>query len=471
MNGIPRFLYPSVAVLLSLTGCALSPKYSRPTPPVPPAWHSGTPEEGTPAASDQPVGADLKWQEFFTDAKLRQVIDLALQNNRDLRIAALNVERAQALYRIRRSEQFPNVDASASAQLSRVPSRVSLTGKSYTSEQYSIGAGVAAWELDLFGRVRSLRSQALEQYFATEQARSASQISLVAAVANAYLILGGDRDSLRLAKATLETQQASYNLILQSRDAGIATDLDLKQSQSQVEAARVDVAHYTSQVTLDENALNLLAGTTVPEALLPSELVSARALKDIAAGVPSDVLLRRPDIVASEHQLKAAYANIGAARAAFFPRIALTGSGGIASARLSDLVKAGPGTWNFTPQISLPIFDAGARQANLKIAKVDQDSTVAEYERAIQSGFREVSDSLNQRVWLLDQQDAQQGLVNTLDDTYRLAEARYNAGIDSYLTVLVAQRSLYAAQQSLIMTRLARLGNLVTLYKVLGGGA
>jgi multidrug efflux system outer membrane protein len=252
---------------------------------------------------------------------------------------------------------------------------------------------------------------------------------------------------------------------------GIASDLDLRQAQSQVEAARVDIARYTGQVALDENALNLLVGTPVSASLLPSELGSDRALKDIAPGLPSEVLLRRPDILTAEHQLKAAYANIGAARAAYFPQITLTGGGGLMSSELHNLFEGNPGTWNFAPQVVWPIFDAGARKANFQAAQVDRDIAIAEYEKAIQSAFREVSDSLTLRTRLMEQQNAQQSLVHTLEETYRLSEARYKRGIDSYLSVLVAQRSLYASQQALVSLRLARLSNLVTLYKVLGGGA
>jgi multidrug efflux system outer membrane protein len=330
---------------------------------------------------------------------------------------------------------------------------------------------VTSWELDLFGRVRSLKSAALEQYLASEQARTATQISLVGAVASSYLTLAADRDNLRLAEETLKAQQASYDLILRTRNAGMASDLDVRQSQSQVEAARVDIARYTGLVAQDENALNLLVGSPVAADLLPSELGSDSSLKDISAGLPSEVLLNRPDILTAEHQLKAAYANIGAARAAFFPRIALTGGGGLLSSALSELFSPRARTWMFSPQAVLPIFDSGARKANLKIAQVDRDLAVAEYEKAIQTAFREVSDSLVLRGKLLEQENAQAALVKSLDDTYRLSDTRYKAGIDSYLSVLVAQRALYGAQQVLISVRQYRLSNLVNLYKVLGGGA
>ena len=460
-------------LLLGLTaclcGCLRPGAYHRPAPPVPNAWpDSAASPAGTPVA---PEAASVKWQQFFTDSRLQSVIELALANNRDLRMAALNIERVQGLYQIRRSQQFPTVSASASADVYRLPAEMSSTDEAQTVGEIIVGLGAASWELDLFGRVRSLKSAALEQYLATEQARAAAQIALVGAVANVYLALAADRDNLRLAQVTLDAQQASYELIMRTRDAGMVSDLDVRQAQSQVEAARVDIARYTGQLALDENALNLLAGTPVPADLLPNELGSDRALTDIAPGLPSEVLLRRPDILMAEHQLRAEYANIDAARAAFFPRITLTAAAGFMSTDLTDLFTWGARTWNFAPQVTIPIFDAGARKANLKIAQVDRDFAIAEYEKAIQSAFREVSDSLTLRTKLAEQQVAQQALVDTLDEAYRLSEARYKGGIDSYLSVLIAQRAQYRAQVGLVNLRLARLSNLVTLYKVLGGGA
>jgi multidrug efflux system outer membrane protein len=463
-------------LILGMTAClsgCLQPRYHRPALPVPPSWPENTASQtNAPVA---PEASDIKWKEFFTDEKLQAVIALALANNRDLRIAALNVERVEALYRIQRAEQFPQIDATASGDVYWLPTTATVGGfkipEASTVKQYNVGLGITSWELDLFGRIRSLKHQALEQYLASEQTRSAAQISLVAEVANSYLAFAADRENLRLAQTTFEAQEASYDLIRRSRDAGIASDLDLRQAQSQVEAARVDIARYAGQIALDENALNLLAGTPVDSRLLPGELGSDHALKDLSAGLPSEVLLRRPDIRTAEHQLKGAYANIGAARAAFFPRITLTGGGGFMSSDLSDLFTGGAKTWNFAPQIVMPIFNAGALEANLKVSKVDRDVAIAEYDKTIQSAFREVSDSLALRTTLTEQQDAQQALVNALDETYRLSEARYKAGIDSYLSVLVAQRSLYRAQQELVSLRMARQANVVTLYKVLGGGA
>jgi len=460
-----RFL-SFLLIAASLSGTVHAQNYERPKSPVPTEWPSSANVQGRSAGS---TAASTKWQDFFTDKNLQSVIALALSNNRDLQVAALNIEHAQAIYRIQRAQQFPELDAAASADIYRVPKGLSTTGSAYTYRQYNVG-GIVSWELDLFGRIRSLKREALEQYFATEQARTASQISLVASVAETYLTLAADKDNLHLAQATYEAQLASYNLVKQTRDAGMGSDLDLSQAQSQVEAARVDIARYTARVALDENALNLLVGVPVPADLLPSTLAPDGLTKELAAGLPSDVLLQRPDILAAEHQLKAANANIGAARAALFPRITLTGGGGVMSGQLSDLYAHDPATWSFAPQIVMPIFDAGSRRANLKAARVDRSVAVAQYEKTIQVGFREVSDSLVLRSRLTEEQEAQQALVSTLEETYRLSDLRYKAGVDSYLTVLVAQRSMYAAQQGLVNLRLARQNNLVTLYKVLGGG-
>ncbi len=461
-------LIPLVILSIFLCGCPRATKYSRPQLPVPEAW----PEK---SAAPSPPGAleavNIKWQEFFNDQRLRSVIELALANNRDLRIAALNIEKIRALYQIQRAELYPTIVASASANAYRLPRTLSGDQENQNVVQITVGLGTAAWELDFFGRIRSLKSAALEQFLSSEQARSAAQISLVAAVAGTYLDLAADQDNLKLAKETFDAQQASYDLIVRTRDYGIASDLDVREAQSQVEVARVDIARYSGQMALDENSLELLVGAPVPANLLPDELGGVGAFKDVSAGLPSEVLLRRPDILAAEHLLMAASANIGAARAAFFPRISLTAAAGITSNDLTNLFKPAAGTWSFAPVATLPIFDYGVRKANYRAAEVDRDVAVAGYEKTIQTAFREVSDSLNLRTTLVAQQDALQALVDALDEAYRLSEARYKGGIDSYLTVLVSQRSLYVAQQRLVAIRLARLGNLVTLYKVLGGGA
>ncbi len=446
--------------------CTMIPKYNRPAAPVPASLPGGSAAAGV---TTTPPASDLAWREFFTDPGLRAVIELALANNRDLRIAGLNVEKAQALYRIQRSNLYPGVAVAAGANNSRVPQQMSATGSAYTVEQYSV-LGTASWEIDLFGRLRSLKTSALNQFLATVEARRAAQISLVGAVANGYLLLAADRESLELAQATLEAQRTSYELIRKSRDAGVASDLTLRQAQSQVEAARVDVARYTGLVVTDKDFLDLLAGVQVSADLVPGRLASVAELKDISAGLDSGILLQRPDIMAAEYQLKSANANIGAARAAFFPTISLTAAAGTLAPALSALFNAGTGTWSYAPQILQPIFAGGALRANLKSAKVDREIAVAAYEKAIQVAFQEVSDALALRSTLVDQQDGQEALVNALDESYRLSEARFKEGVDSYLGVLVTQQSLYGAQRGLVTTRLARRANQVELFKVLGGG-
>ncbi|MGZ6987917.1 MAG: efflux transporter outer membrane subunit, partial [Thermoanaerobaculia bacterium] len=324
--------------------------------------------------------------------------------------------------------------------------------------------------LDFFGRIRSLNARSLEQYLATEEARRAAQTALVAAVAGTYLNLAADGENLRLARVTLEAQQSSYELIRETRDAGLASDLDVRQAQSQVEASRVNVAAFTGAVAVDQHALQLLVGAPVGPDLLPEQFGTVTDPRGVSAGLPSDVLLRRPDILAAEHMLRAANANIGAARAAFFPRISLTATYGTQGPQLSDLFGPGTMTWSFVPQIVAPLFASGSLLANLKVSEVDREIAVAQYEKAIQGAFAEVSDALILRTTLVAQREAQAALVVALDETWRLYDARYQAGIDSYLGVLVAQQALFNAQKGEVSVRLAEQANLVTLYKVLGGG-
>ena len=458
--------------LLALSGCTtMASEYMQPAAPVPASWPSGPAYKEGAAKTDKAV-ADIPWQEFFVDGQLRKLIALALDNNRDLRVAALNIERSRALYQIRRSDLFPRVDAAAEGGVQRLPKDFSGTGRAETIDQYSVGLGLSSYELDLFGRVRSLKDQALEQYLATEQARRSVQISLVAEVAVNYLTLAADRERLQLAKETLAGQQSSYQLTRSRFDAGVSSALDLHQAQTSVDTARVDIARYTTLVAQDENALSLVVGSPVPAELLPPALSETlTALKDVAPGVASDVLLRRPDILQAENLLKGANANIGAARAAFFPRITLISSIGLGSDDLAGLFKSGAGMWSFFPQITVPIFNAGANRANLKVAEVDRNIAVAQYEKSIQTAFREVADALAQRGTIDEQVAAQQSLTDATSESYRLSLARYERGVDSYLNVLDSQRSLYGSQQNLITARLFRLTNLVTLYKVLGGGS
>lgn len=458
-----------IGISLIPGGCTMAPKYARPTAPVPAEWPTGAAYAGTQTATNAPEATNLKWREFFTDERLQQIIERALTNNRDLRIAALNVERARAMYGISRAELLPTVNGTASGGRQRMPADLSSTGKAQTSGQYGVNLGVASWEIDFFGRIRSLKDRALEEYLATEQARRSAQILLVSSVAQAYLALAADRENLKLADTTFGAQKSSYDLIKRRHELGLAPELDLHRAQTQVDAARGDVARFTQLVAQDENALNLLVGSPGSSALRPMELGNVTPPKEISAGVSSEVLLSRPDVLQAENLLKAANADIGAARAAFFPRISLTAAIGTASSDLSGLFKSGSGAWSYAPQIVMPIFDARTWSAH-RAAKVQREIAVTQYEKAIQSAFREVADALAIRGTVDQQVSAQESLVHAVSETYRLSNSRYDKGIDSYLGVLDAQRSLYAAQQGLVSLRLAKVASNVRLYAVLGGG-
>lgn len=468
---LTKRLLPLAAGSLLLAGCSLIPSYDRPAAPVSEAWPTG--QADGPAASR--TVADIGWREFFTDPALQRLIDLSLANNRDLRVAALNVEAARAQYQIQRADLFPSISATAGGTNERVPARVSSSGKSYISHDYSASLGFTSYELDLFGRVRSLEEQELELYFAQEETRTSTQITLVAEVADAYLTLLADQELLRLTRETLNSQQQTYDLTKRSRDFGVSTELDLRLVETSVRTAEANLALYTRQVAQDRNALVLLVGQQLP-AELDADLAKSHGLEDgsmladLPAGLPSALLERRPDIRAAEHTLKAANANIGAARAAFFPTVTLTASGGTSDTNLARLFQGPTRTWTFSPTITMPIFEAGKLDADLDYAKVQKSIEVAQYEKAIQTAFREVSDALVARQTYDDQVRADTALVNASDVRYKLADMRFHNGVDGYLNTLDAQRTLYTAQQSLISARLARLSNLVTLYKTLGGG-
>jgi multidrug efflux system outer membrane protein len=444
----------------------MAPPYQRPSAPIAAQW----PIAPNASASAATASADISWQELFADPALQQVIRQALDNNRDLRIATLNIERARAQYRIQRSELLPNVVIGAAGNSGRTPASISPTGAAIVGHAYNLDVGITAYELDLFGRVRSLKDQALQQFLATEAAQRSARISLITGVATAYLNLAADTEQLSLARRTMESRQEAYDLQRRMRETGNASDLELRQAEAELEGARDQVLVYENALAIDRNALELLVGSPLSADLHPpTTLESMLARQDIPAGLPSDLLQRRPDIVAAEHALMAANANIGAARAAFFPTIELTANIGRASASLSSLFDAGNRAWGFAPQITVPIFTGGRLQAGLDVAKVEREIAVADYERAIQSAFREVADALAQRATLDGRLLAQQRRVDSAQEAYTLVKQRYDNGVSSYLEVLDAQRTLYAAQQNWIGTRLARQANLVTLYKSLGG--
>jgi len=458
------------------TGCSLAPDYVRPDLPVPPAWPVGAAYQTVPppnAHGADPIasGETIGWREFFTDPRLRALIGISLRNNRDLRIATLNVAAAEAQYHVQRANLFPLIAATGADTIEKMPDNGSGPGPPGTSRIYSLNAGFMSYEIDLFGRVRDLSRQAFEQYLGFAESRRGAQISLVAEVANAYLTLLADRELLHITQQTLANQTSAYQLIKATFDGGSATALALRQAETSVDTARANLALYTRQLAQDENALALLLGQPVP-ADLPKGLGldGQGLLANLPVGLPSDLLVKRPDISAAEHDLLAANANIGAARAAFFPSISLTASGGLMSASLGTLFAGSAATWAFAPQINIPIFTAGQNEANLDLAKARKNIYVAQYEKAIQTAFREVADSLAARGTYLNQLAAQQALVDASADSYRLSYMRFRAGVDSYLPTLDSQRALYSGQQSLITLKQAELANLITLYKALGGG-
>ena len=463
----------SLVVALSaatLGACSMIPAYERPAAPVPASFPQAQP---TPAATDAvaPAVDTLAWRDYFADVRLQRTIELALANNRDLRVAALNIERARAQYGIQRADLFPSIAVSGGQSAQRVPGDLSMSGDSTVNRQYSADLGFASYELDFFGRVRSLEEQALQTYLGTEEARRSAQISLVAEVANAWLRLAADRERLALARDTFETRKKSFELTRRSFELGAVSGLELRQSETLMQTARADAARYAALVAQDENALALVAGGAVPAELQPQAIGErVAAVAELPAGVPSEVLARRPDVAQAERALMAANASIGAARAAFFPRITLTATAGSASSSLDGLFDGGSGAWSFVPQIRLPIFEAGRLQASLDVAEIQRDIQIAQYEKAIQSAFREVADALAERATLAEQLDARRSLVAAAKKSFELSEARYKGGVDSYLNLLDAQRSLYGAELELIGTRLADATNRVALYKALGGG-
>ncbi|MFC4929959.1 efflux transporter outer membrane subunit [Massilia sp. GCM10023247] len=455
-----------LALALTLAGCmSLAPKYERPAAPVAPSFPELPQVGGTTlptATSEAPV--NLAWQRFFADARLRQLIEMSLANNRDLRVAILNIEQARAQYRITRADQLPTVSAIVSG------SRQTTGEDAPIQSIYQAGLGVSAFELDLFGRVRNLSQAALSQFLATEEARRTTQISLVASVANTYLTLLADDELLDITRQTLKTREESDRLTRLRFENGVVSKLELQQSTSLVETARATLAQLQRQRAQDANLLTLLVGQPIPENLPQGATLATTELPDLPAGLPSDLLAARPDIRAAEQQLIGANANIGAARANYFPRISLTGSLGSASTELSGLFKSGSFGWTFAPQAILPIFDLGRVKAGVDAARAGRDIAVAQYERSIQTAFREVADALAGQATFSEQLRAQRAVAAAEQDRYNLSELRYKSGAASYLDLLDAQRSLFQAQQLAVQANLQRLQNQVTLYRVLGGG-
>lgn len=466
----------TLALAAALAGCSMAPKHERPAAPISGAYPSDT--AYVQAASEKPeetITADIGWRDFFRDPLLQQLIEVSLSNNQDLRKAALNVESAQALYRIQRAEMLPNLSASASGAAERIPADLSTTDEAHIGRRYEVAGVTAAWELDLWGRIRNLSDQALASYLALDETRIATQMSLVSEVASVYLTLRADQELLRLTNETLATQKHSYELTARLVEAGNSTQFDLRLAEISLRTAEANQAAYSRQAAMDRNALELLLGQPLtPD--LSRRLDEASSMPDdivpttLPSGLPSELLVRRPDIRAAEQMLRGANANIGAARAAFFPAISLTGSAGTASASLDGLFDSGSGTWLFLPQLTLPIFRGGALQANLNLAHVQKRIEIANYEKAVRVAFREVADGLAGKRTLDEQIRSEQLLVAASQNAYELAEQRFKEGEDDYLTVLETHRMLYGTQQILVRTRLTRLSNLIDLYKALGGG-
>jgi outer membrane protein, multidrug efflux system len=446
----------AIGATVFLGACSMIPAYQRPAAPVPDNWGYGS-------ATTGPVAAALPWQDFFSDARLKQLIGISLANNRDLRIAVLNIEQARAQYDIRRSDQFPTVGITAGG--SRAPNSSGVT-----TTQYTVALGFTAWEVDLFGRVASLSQAALAQYFATEEGRKAAQISLVSSVAATWVALVADDEALEITRQTQATREESLRLTRLRFEAGATSELDFRLAESLVETARAALAQLTRQRATDLNSLALLLGQPVPAEFQTSASTESVQLPDLPAGMPSEVLTARPDVRLAEQQLMAANANIGAARAAFFPRITLTAGIGRSSNDLSRLFQGGAWNWTAAPSLVQPIFDAGRNQANLSSAVVDRNIAVAQYERAIQAAFREVADALAGRATFDDQRLALQRAAEAEAVRFKLSELRYNSGVASYLDLLDAQRALYTARLLLVQTRAQQLQSQVLLYRALGGG-
>lgn len=463
-----------LSTVLGTAGCvSMAPRYHRPTTPVPAQWPAGAAYTQTDSGK---AATDLPWTDFIRDERLRQVVSQALRDSRPLREQAAAVLSARAQYRVQRADLLPHLDAEVSHSKSRsvisgLPGTggTGLTAFDSTTDQATVG--LAAWEIDLFGRLRSLTQAAQESYLASADTLRATRISLIAEVVNSWATLAADRSQLAIARRTMQTAESAMKLTHERLDRGVTSAVDVHEAETVYQQARADTARYVTLTAQDRNALELLVGSPVPDELLPEELPEGDAwLADVQAGLSSEVLLQRPDVLSAEHQLKAANADIGAARAAFFPSLSLTGSGGVASSSLSDLVSHSTTIWSVAPSLALPLFAGGANVANLEYTKSQKERSVAAYELAVQTAFKEVADALARRGTMQEQLAAQQALVTAARGSYELASARYSKGVDTYLNQLDAQRTLYGAEAALVSSRLTALSNRVELYRALGGG-
>jgi multidrug efflux system outer membrane protein len=458
---------------LLVGGCTMAPKYERPASPVSAQWPSGAAYDPTKVSKPgTPEGEDLlqlRWREFFTDPKLRQLIGIALENNRQLKSARLSVEYYRELYNIQTSDLFPRITGGLGMSAQRMPADLSATGRRATMERYDANLGAASWEVDFFGRIRSLKEAALQEYFATEQASRSAQISIISAVAHSYLNIASAQECVALDKELVASYRDTYERVKRNYDLGLVSEIDVSRSASQVAVAERSAAVYLQLLAQSRNALEFLLGAPVPEELLPESLTGLAPAREVSAGISSEILLKRPDVLAAENQLLAANANIGAARAAYFPRISLTAAIGSASSELSGLFKSGSGYWSYAPQLALPIFDMRT-WASHRASKVKKEMMISEYEKAIQSAFRDVADVLATLGTIDKQVTAQEEYVAAVKRTYELANYRYESEIDNYLSLLDAQRSLHSSEQSLVMLVREKFASQIDLYTVLGGG-
>lgn len=469
-NAVRVCLVTAVAAVVFSSGCTLAPRYERPDLPVDGAWpeNARLGDEERDAADS---AVNRPWRVFFTDPVLTVLLDTAIENNRDLRVAMRNIEKVRAQFIIQQSDLLPTINASMASSAQYLNKAVSTQGRAVISRSYTATLGFTAFELDLFGRIRSLRESALQQFFATEEAARSAQVALVAEVASVYLQLAAEKELLALARSTYENRKESYELTRRMFEMGLTSQLTVNQALTIVEEARVAAAQYEVSAAQTENALGLLLGAPVPEGVkLAESLRDIQMLPDLPPGLPSDLMQRRPDIMAAEHTLQAMNANIGAARANFFPKIGITSNIGSLAPEYHDLFSTGAGTWLFQPQAVLPIFDMGRNWANLRMSEADRDIAVATYEKSIQTAFREVADALVQRANIKEQLDAQKSLVEATQASFELSRSRFEIGLDSFINLLDAQRSLFSAQQGMINTVLLREVNALNLYKSLGGG-